>query len=112
MKRRSSFLWGAFVTLAAFSGCSPAIQPIETPTSAVVRVECHNAPVRQILELLRSGRAKDISVAADGSCITAAFSPADMPPGKLEEIMEELNDLTGVLHVEVEENPRPIVQNF
>jgi hypothetical protein len=112
MTRQISFLWVAFATLAAISGCSPAIQSNQTPSSAVVKVECHNAPVRQILELLRSGKAKDISAAADGSCITAAFSPADMPPGKLEQILQELTDLSGVLHVEVMENPHPIVQNF
>lgn len=112
MKRRSSFLWVAFALLAALQGCSPTLQPTQTPVSALVRVECHNAPVRQILELLRSGRARDISVAADGSWITAAFDPADLSPGKLEQIMQELTDLDGVLHVDVTENPHPIVHDL
>lgn len=112
MKRQISFLWGAFVLLAGFPGCSPSFQATQTPTSALVRVECHNAPVRQIMELLRSGRAKDISVAPDGSCVTAAFNPADTSLRMLEQILEELNDLNGVLHVEVMENPHPIMHNF
>jgi hypothetical protein len=111
MKRRFFFLWVVFVTLVTFCGCSPASQTTQTPVSALVKVECHNAPVRQILELLRSGRARDISVAADGSSITAAFNPADLTPGKLEQIMQELNDLEGVLHVEVMENPHPILND-
>lgn len=118
MKRRSSFPWVTFVLLvtfvtpAAFQGCSPFIDPTQTPVSALVRVECHDASVRQILELLRSGKAKDISVAPDGSWVTGAFDPADLWPGKLEQIMQELNGLSGVIHVEVMENPRPIVHNF
>jgi hypothetical protein len=110
--KRSSFLWVVFVLLAASQGCSPSNQTTQTPVSALVKVECHNAPIRQILELLRSGRARDISVAADGSLVTAAFDPADLTPGKLEQIMQELTELDGVLHVEVMENPQPIAHNL
>ena len=115
MKRLFTFLWVAFAILVALPGCSPYIIPsTPTPGSALVKVECRDAPVRQILELLRSGRGKDISVVTDGSCqeITAAFSPADTTPGKLAQILEDLNGLMGVLHAEVVENPHPIRQNF
>jgi hypothetical protein len=114
MKRQFSFLWATFAILVAFPGCNPYIPSTPTPGSALVTIECQDAPVRQILELLRSGRGKDISVRADGSCqeITAAFSSADTPPGKFAQIIQDLNDLIGVLHVGVVENPRPIRQNF
>jgi len=114
MKRRFPFLWVTFALLAALPGCNPYIPSTPTPGSALVKIECRNAPERQILELLRSGRAKDISVVADGSClvITAAFSPANTPPEKLAQILQDLNDLSGVLYVEVVENPGPIRQNF
>src|SRR6202034_658276 len=76
-------------------------------TFALVKVECRDASVRQILELLRSGSGRDINVRDDGSCreITAAFSPADTAPGKLEQILQHLNDMSGVLHVDIVENP-------
>jgi hypothetical protein len=114
MKRQFSFLWVSFAILVACSGCSPAIQSNQTPQSALVKIECQNASVRQILELLRSGRGKDINVAMGNSCmeITAAFRPGDAPPGKLEQILQSLTDLSGVIHVEVEGNPHPIRQNF
>jgi len=48
----------------------------------------------------------------DGQEITAAFSPVDTAPGKLEQILQHLNDMSGVLHVEVVENPHPIRQNL
>ena len=115
MKRQFSFLWAAFAFLVALPGCIPNVPQNPTPGSALVKVECRDAPVvRQILVLLRSGRGKDISVENDGSCleITAAFSPADTPPGKLAQILEDLNGLMGVLHAEVVENPHPIRQNF
>jgi hypothetical protein len=114
MKRQFSFLWVAFAILVALPGCSPYLSSTQTPGSALVKIECRDASVRQILELLRSGRGKDINVVADGSGteITAAFSPADTPPGKLAQILQDLNDLSGVLHVEVVENPHPIRQNY
>jgi hypothetical protein len=114
MKRQFPFLWAAFALLVASPGCIPNVPPNPTPASALVKVECRNASVRQILELLRSGRGKDITVVADGADaeITAAFSPADAPPGKLAQILQDLNDLNGVMHVDVVENPHPIRQNF
>jgi len=117
MKRQFTFLWAAFAFLVALPGCSPYILPSDPmPRSALVRVECRDLPdVRQnVLQLLRSGRGKDISMKTDGSCleIAAAYTPADTPPGKLEQILRDLNDLNGVLHVEVGENPRPIRQYF
>ena len=117
MKRQFSFLWVAFAILVGLPGCSPYYIPSNpAPGSALVKIECRDASdVRQrVLELLRSGRGKDISVGADGSCleITAAFSQADTPPGKLAQILEDLNGLMGVLHAEVVENPHPIRQNF
>ena len=116
MKRQLPFLWVAFAILVALPGCSPS-SIISNPTqgSALVRVECRDASVvRQIQALLRSGRGKDISVVGDGSClvITAAFRPEDTPPGKLAQMLQDLNNLTDVLHVEVGENPHPIRQNF
>ncbi|HVS97284.1 MAG TPA: hypothetical protein VHE54_12405 [Puia sp.] len=115
MKRQSAFLWVSFALLAALVGCSPSIQSGQMPSSALVKVECQNGSVRQILELLRSGRGKDIStVAVDGYCteVTAAFSPMDTPAWKLEQVLEMLNGLGGVLHVELVENPHPIRQAF
>ena len=114
MKRQFSFLWVAFAILVALTGCGPYIPTNAASGSALVKVECRDASVRQILELLRSGRGKDISVRGDGSCqeITAAFSPADTAPGKLDQILQNLNDMSGVLHVEVVENPHPIRQNL
>lgn len=114
MKRQFSFLWVVFATLAAFPCCSPGtyIQSDTAPESALMRIDCYNAPVQQIVELLRSGRGKDINVAADGSYITAAFRPADTPPRRLEQIIQDLSNLSGVLHVEIMENRRPIMQNF
>jgi len=116
MKRQFSFLWAIFASLIALPGCSPSyISSNPTPGSALVRIECRNTPVvRQILVLLRSGRGKDISVVGDGSCqvITAAFRPEDTPPGKLAQILQDLNNLTDVLHTDVLENPHPIRQNF
>jgi hypothetical protein len=114
MKRRFAFLWVAFATLGTLSGCIPDIRSNPTSEAALVKVECRDAPVRQILQILRSGYGKDISTVTDGSClhITAAFSAENTPPEKLLEIMRELNDLKGVLRVEVEENPHPIRQNF
>src|SRR5579863_5554150 len=116
MKRQFSFLWAAFAILIALPGCGPYIPSNSTSGSALVKIECRDAPdVRQrVLEVLRSGRGKDISVGPDGSCleITAAFGPADTPPGRLAQILQDLNDLIGVLHAEVVENPHPIRQNL
>jgi hypothetical protein len=114
MKRQFSFLWVTFAILVALQGCGPYIPTTAASGSALVTVECRDASVRQILQLLRSGRGKDISVRDDGACreITAAFRPEDTPPGKLAQILQDLNDLNGVLHVEVVENPHPIRQNF
>ena len=115
MKRQFSFLWAAFALLASFPCCTPSyVSSSPSQTSALVKLECHNAPVNQILAYLRSGRGKDITVVPDGSAqlITAAFSPADTPPEKLVKIVQYLTDLEGVLHVEVAENPHPIRQSF
>ena len=114
MKSQFAFLWVVIAALAAFPGCTPSMQSNQTPRSALVKVECHNASLPQILELLQSGRGKDISVTADGASmeITAAFSPVDTPPEKLAQIIQDLNGLNGVLHVELVENPHPIRQNF
>ena len=114
MKRQISFLWVTFVLFTAIQGCNPYAPVTPTPASALVRIECRNASERQILELLRSGRGKDISIVNDGPCleITAAFSPADTPPAKLVQILQDLNGLNGVLHVELVENPHPVKQNF
>ena len=111
MKRQFSFLWLAFAILVALPGCGDYIPSNSPAGSALVKVECQDATgVRQmVLELLRSGRGKDISVVADGSSvvITAAFNPADMPPGKLAQIVQDLTDLGGVMHAEVVENQSP-----
>lgn len=114
MKRQFSFLWVAFAILTTLPGCGPYIPTNAAPGSALVMIECQEASLRQILELLRLERGKDISVVAGGSFqeVTAAFRPEDTPPGKLAEIVKNLNDMSGVLHVEVMENPRPILQNF
>ena len=117
MKRQFTFLWVAFAFLVALPGCTPYYVPSDSmPRSALVKVECRDLPdVRQnVLQLLRSGRGKDISLKTDGSCleIAAAYTPADTPPGKLEQILQDLSNLNGVLRVEVGENPRPIRQNF
>ena len=115
MKGQFSFLWVAFALLVALPGCNPSYIPSTPMTgSALVKVECHDASVQQILFLLRSGRGKDIRAVFNGFCqeITAAFSPTDTPPGKLAQILQDLNVLNGVLHVEVVENPHPIRQNF
>ena len=112
MKRLFSFPGVAFAILVALQGCSPSIQSYQTPASALVRIECASGSVQQIQQFLRFSRGKDISVALDGSYITAAFSPEDIPPAKLAQILQNLNELSGVLRVEVMENPRPIMQNF
>ena len=115
MKRQLPFLWATFALLAALSGCSPYLAPSNpAPASTLVKIECREASVQQILQLLRSGRGKDITVVADGTSmeITAAFSPADTPPGKLVQILNDLNSLNGVIHADVVENPHPIRQNF
>jgi len=114
MKRRSSFLWVAFAAGIAFTACAPSSESSQVPRSALVKVECRDASARQILELLRSSKGKDISMRADGFCteITAAFSPADTPAWKLQQTLHDLNNLYGVMHVEIMENPRPILQNF
>ena len=115
MKRQFSFLWVAFALFAAFPACGPAIQSTHTPGSALVTVECQNVSQRQVVELLRSGRGKDVAVAvADGFSvrITAAFSPMETPAWKLAQVLQDLHGLSGVIHVDVEENPRPIRQNF
>ena len=114
MKRQFSFLWVAFACLVALSDCSPTIQSNQTPRSALVKIECYKASEQQILHLLRSGRARDIKVVTNGSSmeITAAFSPADTPPEMLAQVIQNLNDVSGVVHVELVENPRPIMQNF
>jgi hypothetical protein len=114
MKRQISFLWVTFVLFAAIQGCNPYAPVTPTPASALVRIECRNASERQILELLRSGRGRDITVLADGSylTITAAFSPADTAPGKLAQILQDIHNLDGVLQAEVVENPHPIRQTF
>lgn len=112
MKRQFAFLWVAFAILVAFSACNPSYQATQPPTSALVRIECHNASIQQIVEILRMGRGKDISVANDGSYVTAAFSPEDTPPGRLAQILQSVQGLVGVLRVDVQENPRPIRQSF
>jgi len=114
MKRQFSFPWLAFATLIALSSCSPSIQSTRTPGSALVKIECYHASVSQILLILRSGRGRDISVTADGpsTLITAAFSPLLTDPARLAQILHDLDALGGVMHVEVMENPRPVMQNF
>ena len=114
MKRRSSFLWVCFALLVCLSGCGPSGQSTQSPASALVKVECYTTSIQPILQLLRSGRGKDIDVKTDGSSteITAAFSPDFTDRAKLLQILQQLNDLSGVVHVEVEENPHPIRQNF
>jgi hypothetical protein len=66
------------------------------------------------LQILRSGRGKDISVTADAftSEISAAFSVADTPPKRLQQILQDLDGMVGVIHTELVENPRPIKQTF
>jgi hypothetical protein len=114
MKRQFSFLWVAFAIPVALEGCGPYIPTDAASGSALVKVECRDASVRQILDLLRSGKGKDISVRDEGSCreITAAFSPADTAPRKLGQILQDLNDMSGVLNVDIVENPHPIRKNF
>ncbi len=116
MKRQFAFLWVAFAILVTLPGCNPYIPSNPTEEPALLKIECRDAPVirQRVLQLLRSGRGKDISVGTDGSCleITAAFTPADTPPGKLAQLLQDLNDLIGVLHTELVENPHPIRQNF
>jgi hypothetical protein len=120
MKRRFSFLWAVFALLAALPGCTPYMPSSPTATetagSVLVTIECRDAPnVREsVLQLLRSGRGKDISTWPDGSFlkITAAFTQTDTPSGRLSQILELLKGMNGVLNVEIAENPRPIRQNF
>jgi hypothetical protein len=120
MKRRFSFLWAVFALLAALPGCTPYIPSSPTATetvgSVLVTIECRDAPNVQpsILQLLRSGRGKDISARSDGSFleITAAFIQTETPSGRLAQIIELLKGMNGVINVEIAENPRPIRQNF
>ena len=114
MKRRSAFLWVAFAAVIAFSACGPYIQTSQTLSSALVKIECRNASVQQILLLLRSGRGKDITViGTDPSLmITVAFSPVETPAWRLAQIINDLQEMSGVLSVNLQENPRPIMQSF
>ena len=114
MKRRSSFPGVAIAILLALPCCTPNIASTPPPSSALVTVEYRGASVSEITQLLRSARGKDISVKDEGSCwqITAAFTPGDTPKEKLLQILNELNNLGGVLHAGLEENPHPIRQNF
>ena len=117
MKRQFSFLWVVFALSAALAGagCGPSSQISQTPTSGLVKVDCFNASAQGIMDLLRSGRGRDIAVRnADGATmeITVAFSPADTPAWKLAQILRDLNGLSGVIHVEVMENPSVIRQSF
>ena len=115
MKREFSFLWVSLALLATLQACTPAIQSAQTPGSALIRVECENASANGIVQLFRGGRGKDITtVASDRAVtrITAAFSPEYTPPYRFAQLMRDLNNLPGVLNVEVVENPRPILQNF
>jgi hypothetical protein len=114
MKRRSSFLGATFALLITLSGCGTTIQSEQASGSALVKIECNNASLQEILHMLRAGRGKDISVTADvyTSEITAAFSVADTPPKRLQQILQDLDQMGGVLHTEVVENPRPIKQTF
>jgi hypothetical protein len=112
MKRRFSFLWVAFALASSLAGCGPSIQTTQTQGSALVTIEYYHASVEQIVHLLRAGRGKDITVSSDGSTVKAAFSQADTPAWKLAELLRDLNNLPGVLHVDLVENPRPIMQNF
>ncbi|MDP4218439.1 MAG: hypothetical protein Q8927_19750 [Bacteroidota bacterium] len=117
MKRRFSFLRASFALLIALSGCGPFIPSDSTATdSSLVTIECRDAAdVRQsVLMLLRSGQGKDISIGSDGSFlqITAAFTPIYTPSERFAHILEDLNHVNGVIHVDVVENRRPIRQNF
>jgi hypothetical protein len=116
MKRQFSFPGVVFALLVGLAGCSPYIPSTPEAGSALLKVECRDVPmIRQmVLDILRSGRGKDISVRTDGSCleITAAFIPADTPAGRLAQLVQDLEDLNGVLHTEVVENPHPIRQTF
>lgn len=114
MKRQFTFLGVTFALLAALSCGTPYIATNPESPSALLTVECHNASVQQIMQLLRSGRAKDIRTITNpgGQKITAAFTPADTPPAILAHIVQELHDLDGVISVDLAENHQPIRQNF
>lgn len=114
MKRRSAFLWVTFALFVALPGCSPSIQTAETPRPALVTVECEDASVRQVLDLLRSARGKDIAVQKEGYIvgIKVAFSPEYTSAERLTQILHDLDNMGGVIHTEVVENPRPVKQGF
>ncbi len=114
MKRRFPFPGVAFALLLALPCCTPNIASTPAPSSALVTIEYRGVSVRQITQLLRSGRGKDISVEDEGSFlrITAAFSPVDTTPAKLTQMLNDLNVIDGVLRAGLGENPHPIRQSF
>jgi hypothetical protein len=114
MKRQFSFLGVVFALLATLSCGTPYIATNPEPPSALLTVECRSASVQQIMQLLRSARAKDIRTITDpgGQKITAAFTPADTPPSMLAHIVQLIHDLDGVISVDLAENHQAVRENF
>jgi hypothetical protein len=113
MKKLQLALYMALVILPA---CETT-RPLDVSgTSSVIRVECKNeASLRQtVMQVIRSCKAYDIVVNDDGGCviIQASYYDADVPNGRLGVIKEMLDEMAGVIRVEIRENHSVIRQSF
>jgi hypothetical protein len=105
-----------FIVFAILCGCETVMPLSHAEESSLIWIECKNETTVRltVTQLLRSIRAKDIEVGEDGfvTNIQAAFGNTDFPRGKLEEIKDKLEEMNGVLHVEIRENHSIIRQSF
>lgn len=84
--------------------------------SLLITIDCRNQTglKQSIVMLFRIYKARDLkvsdSIGGESLSISAAFLKTELPQGKLTELVQQIENLGGVIETRVEENRGPVVQ--
>jgi len=106
-------IYGTLLALLILhSGCDTMAPLSKDEASVILRVEYNNTGSLRptVLQLLRTIRIKELAERHDGSVteIEVTYVRKDIPRGKLGEIKDDLEGLSGVLFVEIKGNAHPL----
>jgi uncharacterized membrane protein YhiD involved in acid resistance len=112
----NKLLFAGLLVILVLSACGP-VMPINSADDSIsIRIEFRNEAIlkQTILQRLRYNKAMDIKLGPDDDFtnIEAAFRMRDTPSSKLEQMMEELQQLSGVVDIDIEKNKTIVKQTF
>ena len=114
MKRQLfSFL---VMVIVLFMACTTTTPTNSLEDSASIKIECRNENnlKQTVLQYLRSAKARDIGIdpAGDFLDIHAAFRLRDVSLYRVEDLKQDLQQLTGVVNVTIEINKVIVRESF